>query len=88
MADYTIRFTRSARKELEPLPADTAHRILEKIESLAGNPRLPGTIKLRGQRHLWRMRVGDCRVIYLIDDFTKAIDISVVRHRRDIYRDL
>ncbi|MGH7976073.1 MAG: type II toxin-antitoxin system RelE family toxin [Limisphaerales bacterium] len=88
MADYTITFARSARKELENLPANIADRILEKIESLAENPRLPSTIKLHGQKNLWRMRVGDYRVVYSIDDFSKMIDISIIRHRRDVYRDL
>jgi mRNA-degrading endonuclease RelE of RelBE toxin-antitoxin system len=51
MADYTISFARSARKELENLPANLSGRILEKIESLAANPRLPGTIKLQGGKN-------------------------------------
>jgi len=46
MADYTVTFARSARKELENLPAHIADRILRKIEALAVNPRLPGVIKL------------------------------------------
>ena len=88
MADYSISFARSARKDLERLSGDAAERILAKIESLAGNPRPVGVIKLHGQKNLWRMRVGDYRVVYSIDDFSKAVDISVIRHRRDVYRDL
>ncbi|HEY1717689.1 MAG TPA: type II toxin-antitoxin system RelE/ParE family toxin [Verrucomicrobiae bacterium] len=88
MADYSISFVRSARKELEHLSGDVAERILAKIEALAGNPRPVGVIKLHGQKNLWRMRVGDYRVVYLIDDFSKAVDVSVIRHRRDVYRDL
>jgi mRNA interferase RelE/StbE len=88
MADYSITFARSARKELEKLPANVAERILEKIESLAGSPRLPGAIKLQGRKNLWRMRVGDYRVIYSIDDSSKTIDVSIIRNRRDVYRDL
>ncbi len=88
MADYSISFARSARKELERLPDDIAGRILAKVESLATNPRLAGVIKLHGQKNLWRLRVGDYRVIYSIDDFSKAVDVSVIRHRRDVYRDL
>lgn len=88
MADYSISFARSARKELERLSDDVAERILVKIESLAGNPRPVGVIKLHGQKNLWRMRVGDYRVVYSIDDFSKAVDVSVIRHRRDVYRDL
>jgi mRNA interferase RelE/StbE len=88
MAKYAVRFARSARKELENLPAHAASRILEKIESLAENPRLRGTIKLQGRGNFWRARVGDYRVIYSIDDSTKVVDVSVIRHRRDVYRDL
>ena len=88
MADHSISFARSARKELEHLSDDVAERILAKIVSLAGNPRPAGAIKLHGQKNLWRMRVGDYRVIYSIDDVSKAVDISVIRHRRDVYRDL
>jgi mRNA interferase RelE/StbE len=88
MADYSISFARSARKELENLPGHVTGRILAKVEMLAGNPRPVGVIKLHGQKNLWRMRIGDYRVVYSIDDFSKAIDISVIRHRREVYRDL
>jgi mRNA interferase RelE/StbE len=88
MADYSISFARSARNELERISSDFAERILAKIETLAGNPRPSGVIKLYGQKNLWRMRVGDYRVVYSIDDFSKTIDVSVIRHRRDVYRDL
>lgn len=88
MADYSISFARSARKELEQFPAHAAGRILDKIEALADNPRPTGVIKLHGQKNLWRMRVGDYRVVYSVDDQFKKVDISVIRHRREVYRDL
>ena len=88
MADYSISFARSARKELEHLSGELTERILAKIETLAENPRPVGVIKLHGQKNLWRMRVGDYRVVYSIDDFSKMIDVSVIRHRRDVYRAL
>ena len=88
MADYTITFARSARKELEDLPADIAGRVLGRIEVLAGNPRPPGVIKLQGSRNLWRLQVGDYRVVYSISDFSRTVDVAAVRHRRDVYRDL
>ena len=86
MADYTITFARSARKELERLQPDLAGRILEKIETLAKSPRPSGSIKLQGEKNLWRIRIGDYRVIYAIDDPGGIVDVSVVRHRRDVYR--
>jgi len=88
MAEYSISFARSARKELERLSHDVADRILAKVETLAENPRPAGVIKLHGQENLWRVRIGDYRVIYSIDDLSKAVDVSVIRHRRDVYRDL
>jgi mRNA interferase RelE/StbE len=88
MADYTVSFARSARKELEQLPSLVAGRIMDKIEALAGNPRPPGIIKLHGEKNLWRLRVGDYRVVYAIDDHSKRIDISIIRHRREVYRGL
>ena len=86
MADYTISFARSARKELEQLPDALADRILTKLETLAKNPRPVGVIKLHGQKNLWRLRVGEFRLVYSIDDFSKAVDVSLIRHRRDVYR--
>jgi len=88
MADYSISFARSARKELERLPGDAANRILAKVEALAENPRPVGVIKLHGQKNLWRLRVGDYRVVFSIDDFSRTADVSAIRHRRDVYRNL
>jgi len=88
MADCSVSFARSSRKELERLPGNLAGRILAKVETLAGDPRPVGVIKLPGQKNLWRLRVGDYRVVYSIDDFSKAVDVSVIRCRRDVYRAL
>jgi mRNA interferase RelE/StbE len=88
MADYSVTFARSARKELEKLPLPVARRVIKLIEALAKAPRPPGVIRLQGNKNLWRIRIGDYRVIYSIDDAARVIDISVVRHRRDAYRQL
>jgi mRNA interferase RelE/StbE len=85
MADYLITFARSARKELETLNATLVQRIFPKIEALAKEPRPKGCRKLRGEKNLWRIRVGDYRVIYTIYDEKKVVDIITVRHRRDAY---
>ena len=86
MPGYKITFARSARKELQNLPIDVAERILVKIESLAENARPTGCKKLSGGMNLWRLRVGQYRIIYKIDDDANIIDVVVVRHRRDVYR--
>ena len=85
MADYSISFSRSARKELEALPAPLVQRIFSKIESLAKSPRPVGCRKLRGSDILWRIRIGDYRVIYSITDHELFIDIIAVRHRSQAY---
>ncbi|MEP6934597.1 MAG: type II toxin-antitoxin system RelE/ParE family toxin [Nitrospirota bacterium] len=85
MAEYTIAFARSARHELEVLDPSIIRRILPKIESLANVPRPHGARKLTGEKHLWRIRIGDYRVIYSILDKERRIDIAAVRHRREAY---
>jgi len=85
MADYRVTFARSARRELERLDAGIVARIWPKIENLAANPRPHGCTKLVGVTSLWRIRIGDYRVIYSIDDPTRAVDVIAVRHRREAY---
>ena len=85
MPAYEIAFARSALKELQALPLNAAERILTKTESLSSNPR-PPCKKLSGPTRLWRLRVGDYRIIYDIDDENRLVDISVIRHRSDAYR--
>jgi mRNA interferase RelE/StbE len=84
--EYAITFARSARKQLEVLDRALALRIVGRIESLAVTPRPVGCVKLEGGTGLWRIRVGDYRVIYEIDDDRCRIDVSAVRHRREAYR--
>lgn len=85
MIDYTITFARAARKELESLEANMVRRIFPKIENLATQPRPVGCRKLVGEENLWRIRVGDYRVIYTIDEMRRTIDIISVRHRSRAY---
>jgi mRNA interferase RelE/StbE len=86
MQRYEIRFARSARKDLQSLPIDIAESLLKKIESLATNARPPGSRKLIGANDLWRIRAGDYRIVYKIDDSKRLVDITLVRHRREVYR--
>jgi mRNA interferase RelE/StbE len=84
--EYQITFTTAARKELESLDARVGQRILVKIRALSLNPRPPSCVKLTGLKTLWRIRVGDWRVLYTIDDARLLVDIIAVRHRSDAYR--
>ncbi len=85
MSDYTVTFARSARKELEALEKSIVNRIFPKIEALSKEPRPSGCKKLIGNKYLWRIRIGDYRVIYGIYDNKNRVDIIAVRHRKDIY---
>jgi mRNA interferase RelE/StbE len=84
--DYTVVFARSARKELQNLDPQVARRILKAIEALVANPRPSGVVKLEGASDLWRIRVGEWRVVYRISDRDRLVDVIAVRHRRDAYR--
>jgi mRNA interferase RelE/StbE len=64
----------------------TFHRIIPHIKALAENPRLSSCLKLTGSKNDWRIRIGDYRVLYEIDEKTKAVRIMRVRHRREVYR--
>jgi mRNA interferase RelE/StbE len=82
---YHINILRRAQKSLSKLPQDEYERIKETIQSLATTPRPNGSRKLTG-REGWRLRVGDYRVIYEIDDPQKTITVLSIGHRREIYR--
>jgi mRNA interferase RelE/StbE len=84
--EYTVVFARSARKELQALDRGVAGRILKRIEALTREPRPSGCKKLEGTDKLWRIRVGDWRVVYAVDDAKTLVEVSVIRHRREVYR--
>ena len=86
MTEYSITFARSARKELEGLDAVALNRIWPKIRLLVTEPRPPGCRKLQGPDPLWRIRIGDYRVIYAVYDDTHVVDIIAVRHRSKAYQ--
>ena len=83
--NYEVRLVRSAGREMDRLPAADHARISRKILSLEDNPRPVSVKKLRG-REEFRIRVGDYRVLYTIDDDSRVVTVHAVGHRRDIYR--
>lgn len=85
MASYSLFIKPSAAKELEGLPEKDRRRIVRKIQALAANPRPPGGEKLTGQDR-FRIRQGDYRVVYAIDDQGREVVVVKVGNRRDIYR--
>lgn len=82
---YELRLVRSARKELEALPDTVLVRVARQLDRLPATPRPPGCKKLRGATDLWRLRVGDYRIIYAIDDTARVIEVRAIRDRKDAY---
>ena len=85
MASYSLLIKRSAAKELEAVPLKDRRRIVARIQALATEPRPPGIEKLSGAEK-YRVRQGDFRVLYTIDDSTRSVLIVKIGHRRDVYR--
>jgi len=82
---YTVLILRRAQKELAQLPTQGYERVRDAIRALAESPRPPGCLKLTG-REAWRIRAGDYRVVYEIDDQLRTITVLHVGHRREVYR--
>lgn len=84
---YAILIKASAEKEIRRLPQTVRKRVLSAVLALQENPRPSGVCKLKRQDgDGWRIRVGDYRVIYQIDDDLCQVMIYRVRHRREVYR--
>jgi mRNA interferase RelE/StbE len=83
---YRIELTHRAEKDLDRLPTDVKIRIIHKIETLSENPRPHGVEKLSGEEGFYRIRVGDYRVIYEIQDDVILVLVLRLGHRSDIYR--
>lgn len=87
MADYSFTIKSSAAKELQAISDKaTLSRLIEKIKSLADQPRPSGSEKLAGRQNLYRVRQGNYRVIYFVDDKSRVVDVVKVGHREDVYR--
>lgn len=82
---YTISIGRPAQKEIKTLDATMRLRVIKEIRSLSNDPRPHGCRKLVGAQDRWRVRVGDYRIIYTIDDARRLIEIVTARHRSKAY---
>jgi mRNA interferase RelE/StbE len=82
---YAVRILPRAEKELSALEKVFYESLKKKISELADNPRPPGSRKLQDIPG-WRLRVGNYRVVYEIDDSGKIVTILKVAHRKDVYR--
>ena len=83
---FEVYIEKAAENDIKRLPSTHFHRIIPQIRALAENPIPSGCRKLTGSKNDWRIRIGDYRVIYEIDEKLKAVKIMRVRHRREVYR--
>ncbi len=85
MPKYYVAIAASAERELKKLAGQLIARIVPRLENLASNPRPSGCKKLRGGDSEWRIRAGDYRVVYTIDDAKLRVEVTRIRHRSEVY---
>ncbi len=85
MASYELVIRRSAEKEIRAVPRQDRTRIVDRIHSLAANPR-PHDCKKLSSEESYRVRVGAYRVVYTIDDVVTVVEVVPVAHRKEVYR--
>ncbi len=83
---YEVLLERRAERDLKDLSGRLFQRLVHEIKALAHNPRPVGCRKISGSDSDWRIRVGEYRVIYAIDELTRTVKVMRVRHRREVYR--
>ncbi len=83
---YVVIISKSVQKQIDSLPNDFVERVIEKIQNLTSEPRPDGVVKLKGSDNEYRIRVGDYRVRYEIDDENQLVQILQCKHRSDVYR--
>jgi mRNA interferase RelE/StbE len=83
---YEVFLERRAERDLKKLPGEIFYRIIPYIKVLSEDPKPSGCRKIIGSKNDWRIRIGDYRVIYEIDEGAKAVRVMRVRHRKDAYR--
>jgi mRNA interferase RelE/StbE len=88
MTGFQIEWKKSAEKELYAIANQDQRRIIEAVSELSENPFSIGSHKLQGAESLYRIRVGDYRIIYDVNVRTKIITVQYVRHRKGAYREL
>ena len=85
---YRLRLARSAQRDLDQLDGILWERIQDALLRLRDEPRPHGCRKLRGGEATYRVRVGDYRVVYIVDDDIRTVRVIRVKHRREAYRNL
>jgi mRNA interferase RelE/StbE len=85
VASYRVDIARGAERDLDDLAARDRKRVIARMRALAADPRPPGSEKLSGEEK-YRVRQGDLRILYEIDDGTSTVTVVKIGHRRDVYR--
>ncbi len=85
---YHLIVKPSAQKDVARLPRPIQRRVLDRLARIENDPRAPGTVKLAGAKATYRVRVGNWRIVYEIDDAQRAVFVTIVAHRREVYRGL
>lgn len=85
---YRLIFKPSVVKEMDRLPRAIAARVVDRLAGLLETPRPVGAIKLTGSKNTYRARIGDYRIVYEVDDARRAVFVTIIAHRRDVYRGL
>jgi mRNA interferase RelE/StbE len=88
MDSYSIDFKPSVKKDFRPLSESLVTRVMKRIKRLKTDPFPRQVTKLSGTERLYRIRVGDYRIVYEVDTQAKQVIIHYVRHRREVYRAL
>jgi mRNA interferase RelE/StbE len=83
---YELIIKPTAEKSLDKLPRPIRRRIVDAMKALRNNPRPAGVVKLVGDENLWRIRIGDYRVVYEIQEGRLVVLVLRVAHRKDVYR--
>lgn len=83
---HTVVLTPAAQRDLSALDHRTLQRVDQKIRVLGTNPRPPGAEKIKGAGDVYRVRVGDYRILYEIEDARLVVVVVRVRHRSEVYR--
>lgn len=82
---YTVEIERVAAKALADMQRRDQERIIARLDLIADDPRHHGAVKLEGA-NAWRSRVGDFRIVYVIDDSVMLVTVTRIAHRSDVYR--
>ncbi len=83
---YRIIFRPAAGRDLVSLPKNATERIDNRLRELVDNPRPSGVKKIEGEESLYRIRVGDFRIVYTVDDNSQTVNVKRIGSRNEIYK--